>query len=302
MLVDFPGGSTDFNTTSVNIRSLRMNIAESPISATLLLKEMITDPFIKSNVKAQLNLGRVREAIAMEGVEDLQGIITADVDMEGRMSAIEEERYQDFKASGQMIMQDFNFESDSMPVPVEISKAHLNFSPQALEMASFRGKFGKTELRANGVIDNYIAYYLTDETLKGRFDIESGKLDLNEFLTESEAPVTEGAAGEVTNIEGEEEGVIAVPGNVDISLNAKIDELIYEDMILKNIRGMVRMKDKVASITNVRMEVLGGDVTLNGNYDTKNESSPLFDLGFKIEGMDIPSTAETFNTVFCGLV
>lgn len=297
MLVDFPGGGTDFNTTTVDIRSLRMNIAESPISASLLLKEMMTDPFLKSNVQAQLNLGRVKEAIAMEGVDDLQGIITADVDMEGHMSAIEEERYQDFKASGQLIMQDFNFESDSMPVPVQISAAHLNFSPQALELASFRGKMGKTELRANGVIDNYIAYYLTNETLKGRFDIESGKLDMNEFLAESEALVAEGDTSEIATMEGEEEGVVAVLGNVDISLNAKIDELIYEDMTLKNIRGMVRMKDKVASMTNVRMEVLGGDVTLNGNYDTKDESNPLFDLGFNIAGMDIPSAAETFNTV-----
>lgn len=50
-------------------------------------------------------------------------------------------------------------------------------------------------------------------------------------------------------------------------------------------------------MSNVRMEVLGGDITLNGNYNTKDESKPLFDLDFKIAGMDIPSTAETFNTV-----
>ncbi len=297
MLLDFPGGGTDFNTTTVDIRSLRMKVAESPIMASLLLRDMMTDPYLKSSIKAQLNLGRVKEAIAMEGVDDLQGIITADVDLEGRMSAIEKERYNDFKATGQMIMQDFIFNSDSMPVPIEIRTAHLNFSPQALELASFRGNFGNSDLRANGVIDNYIAYYLNDEVLKGRFDVESEKLDMNEFLTESDAPVAEDTASDVQAIEGEEEGVIPVPGNVDILLNARIGELTYEDLSLKDIRGQVRLKDKIASMSDVRMKVLGGDVTLNGNYNTQEETQPLFDFGFKIAAMDIPSSAETFNTV-----
>jgi predicted ester cyclase len=297
MLIDFPGGGTDFNTTTIDLRSLRMKVAESPINASLLLKEMMTDPYMKSSVKAQLNLGRVKEAVAMEGVEDLQGIITADVDMEGRMSAIEQERYQDFKAIGQVILQDFIYYSDSMSVPVQINTAHLNFSPQQLELASFKGKLGETDMRANGSIDNYIAYYLRDETLKGRFDVACDKLDMNEFLTDSEEPVADAAASDESMIESEGEGIIAVPGNVDFAINARINDLRYEDMVLKNIRGQVLVKDKVASMSNVRMDVLGGEVILDGNYDTKDVTKPLFDFGFKIAGMDIPSTAATFNTV-----
>lgn len=296
MLVDFPGGGTDFNTTVIDIRSLRMKVAESPIYGSLLLKEMMTDPYMKSTVKAQVNLGRVKEAIAMEGVDDLQGIITADVDMEGRMSAIEEERYEDFIATGQVIMQDFNFESDSMPVPVHINTAHLNFSPQQLELASFNGTMGKTDITANGSIVNYIAYYLKDEILKGRFNVQSSKFDMNEFLSEGDSPA-ESESGDTTDSIEEEEGVVLIPGNIDFSLNGKIDELIYEDMVLKNVRGDIGLKDHIASLSNLKMDILGGEVMLDGNYDTSEETKPLFDLDFKIVGMDIPSTATTFNTV-----
>ncbi len=292
LAVMFPGGGTDFNRAEVNIPRVKMNIAESPVNASLFLKNMVIDPYINSNVKAQLNLSRVKEAVALEGVQDLAGIITADVDLEGSMSAIEQERYSDFKAAGQVILQDFNYVSDSVLVPVHINTAHLNFNPKNLELASFNGNMGKTDISAQGNISNYLAYVLKDETIKGRFKVQSNVMDMNEFLSDSEDE--EGAS---SLAEDESKGFVKVPGNVDFDLDASVKKLMYEDMELSNLRGTVVLKNNKASLKKVNMDVLGGTVTMDGSYETPEGMNPLFDFAFKIAGMDINSTASTFNTV-----
>ena len=285
----YPGG-VDFNTMEVNIPDIHMDIAESPINGTFFLKTPLTDPYIETTVKSQLNLSNVRQALKMEGVDELNGIITADIDMKGNMSAIEEERYQDFRAAGKVILQDFDYEADSLPVDVHIKNAYLAFDPRQMELTQFNGQFGKTDLKGSGSIDNYLGYFLKDELLHGTFTTNSAVVDLNEFMEEEEG------AGTGT---GEEEplSVIPVPDNVDINLISSIDNLYYGDMDIKNVSGSIEVKEEVASMKNVVMDVLSGKVTMNGDYNTKDEEAPRFDMKFNLESMDITTTANTFNTV-----
>ncbi|MDA0713990.1 MAG: AsmA family protein, partial [Bacteroidetes bacterium] len=228
--VIFPGG-VDFDAMSVEIKQLHLEVAQSPINASFFTKNMLTDPYIKSDIKSQLNLANVKEAISLEGVQDLEGIITADLSLEGRMSAIEQERYEDFKATGQVIMQDFLYRTDSMP-DTRISIATLNFNPRYLELPDMRMTIGKSDLAAQGRITNYLAYYLKDETIQGMFNVQSNLMDMNEFMTEEEVPAEGTAAAEETPM-----ALVNVPGNVDVDLNTTIKTLKYGDMEMKNVQG-----------------------------------------------------------------
>ncbi|NNC83488.1 MAG: AsmA family protein, partial [Flavobacteriales bacterium] len=302
MELDFPGGGTNFNTTTLDLSSVHMNIAESPITGSLFLKDMVTDPFIRTDVKAQLDLGRVKEAVTMDGVQELKGVITADLDLEGAMSAIEAQRYADFKAAGQLIVQDLRIAGDSIPVPVSISTAHLNFTPAYLEMPNLMATLGESDIKANGRISNYLGYALQNEELKGNIQVESRLLDLNEFLVETVAPVQEDSAasndsGQELSEGSEEEGIIPVPAGVDLTLDARLDEVRYENLTLNDIRGRIQVKDEVARMENVSMKTLGGMATMDGTYNTQSLEAPAFDLVFKLNGLNISNTASAFNTV-----
>ncbi|NNK80550.1 MAG: AsmA family protein [Flavobacteriales bacterium] len=293
--IAFPGGGTDFNTTTVDIPSFKMNIAESPLTGSLMLRNMVTDPFLKTALRTQLDMSQIKDVIQMDGITELAGLITADVDLEGKMSAIEEERFKDYKASGQVVLQSFDIAGDSIPVPIHIDKAQLNLSPQALELVNFNGEFGNSDVSASGRIGNYLAYFMNDEMLTGDFELQSRLFDMNQFLEEPDAEKSdEQESGSTVQ---ESEGVILVPGNVDFDLNARIDRLLYENLELKDIRGKIELKDNVASLKGVRMKALGGEVMMTGSYGTQDPNRPRFDFGFDISKMDIPSTASSFNTV-----
>ncbi len=288
--VVFPGGA-DFDAMTVDVKQLHLEIAKSPINASFFTKNMLSDPFIKSDIQSQLNLANVKEAISLEGVQDLEGIITADLSLEGRMSSIEQERYEDFKADGQVIMQDFLYRTDSMP-DTRISIATLNFNPRYLELPDMRMTIGKSDVAAQGRISNYLAWYLKDETIQGAFNVQSKLMDMNEFLSEEEAPAEGAAAAEETPM-----AVVNVPGNVDFDLNTNIKTLKYGDMEMKNVQGKVGIKDHVASMENVKMDMLGGLLTMRGSYSTLPDQAPKVEFGLDVKGFDIPSTANTFNTV-----
>jgi len=283
----------DFSSMFVDITRLHMDLAENPIDANLLVKQALSDdPYLKSSIKSQIDFSSVRDAIPLDANDKLNGFLTADIDLEGNLSAIQKEEYEDFSATGTASLIDFDYASDSIPYETKINSAYLNFSPKLLDLSKFDAKIGEANISATGKIDNYIAWFLNDETLKGRFNVESGLIDLADFMDDTEDNSSSSAA------DSEEElGVIEVPGNLDVVLNAKMDGIRYDNVDMKNVRGKINIKDQKAQMQDVRMELLNGTLILNGTYDTQNKNKPKVDFNYKIDDMGIKESATTFNTV-----
>ena len=287
--IESPSGK-DFSEMKVDISKFHMDLADNPIDATLLVTSALSnDPFLKSSIKSSVDFESIRQAIPLEESDQLRGILTADVDLEGNLSAIGKEDYSNFKAEGTANLIGFNYVSDSLPYPVEIKAAYLNFSPQKLDLTKFDSRIGEVQISATGKIDNYIAWFLNDETLKGRFDFNAGQIDLADFMEDTEE--SEEA------IEETEMGVVEVPGNIDVIINANIDGITYDNVDIKNVRGQIAIADKKAEMKDVRMQMLNGSVVVNGSYDTKDVKAPKVDFNYAIDDMAIKESASTFNAV-----
>lgn len=282
----------DAPSTEVELRRGHMEIAGNPIDAFLNLKSLGQDPMIDATLKAKVILESLGRAVPLEEGDELRGSINADVAINGKMSAIEAEQYDKFKAEGQVIIQDMFFKSDMAAYDMNVDVAYLNFTPQHIELSNFKSRIGRSDIAASGKFNNYLAFALEDEMIQGVFNMNSELLDLNEFMTETEAPTT----SQENPVEEEEYGVINVPSNVDFVLNASIDRLIYDDIDMSNAKGKVVVKDRVASFKDLGMNLLGGNVNINGDYSTVGEQ-PQIDIDFNIKDMDIKQAANAFYTI-----
>lgn len=293
--INSPDGA-DMDKMAIDVTRCDVRIAEGPIRAKLKLRTPMSDPNIDLDLAAQLNLANLKDAMPLEQSEDLNGSVTADVKLKGAMSAIEEERYQDFHASGEVILLDMAYSSDSLPYDMGIDNAYLSFSPEFLEVTQLDVQIGNSDLAAKGRIDNYLAWLLKDETVKGSFDIQSQKFDLVELMGSSEG---EAATTESTGADGVEEAmeVLEVPGNIDFQLTAGIKELIYDNLPMTDVVGDIRVKDRKAELSHFGMKVLDGTVKLNGAYATPEGSQPMVDFGFDIRNMNIKKSAEYIETI-----
>ncbi len=279
---------------TVDVPKFHANFSKNTLDANLSMRRLMSDPFIKSKILANVDLGTLKDFVPMEEGESYQGKLDADVDIEGKMSDLEKGDFEKFKAAGELILSDFIYKSKGLPDEVDIKRVKFTFSPQNLTLNDLKAKMGKSDFEMKGKVDNYFGYMLRDEVLKGDFTFNSNYLDLEALI-----PADEG--GESTpsteSTEAESSEPLLVPGNVDFALATNIGRTRYNGVDVKNVHGNVRLKDEVATLENLTMSTLGGTVGLKGSYNTQNHAQPKMDFGYSLSDVDIHQLATHFLTV-----
>lgn len=288
----FAGGE-NMDLMTVDVPKFHANFSKNSIDANLALRRMLSDPFIKSKILADIDLSTLKDFVPMAEGESYRGKLDADVNIEGKMSDLEKENFEAFKASGELILSNFLYKSADLPDPVDIKKVMFTFSPKNLTLNELNAKMGKSDFAMQGKVDNYFGYMLRDEVLKGDFTFHSNYLDLESLIPAGEESTEPAPAAE----EPASSEPLLVPGNIDFALATTIGKTRYNGIDVKNIRGNVRLKDEVATLENLTMNTMGGTVGLKGAYNTQNHSKPKMDFGYSLQEVDIHELATNFLTV-----
>lgn len=277
--------------TLIDIKKFHVEMAGNPVDVKMVIKTPESDPNIDGNIKAKIDLASVKDFIPMDEGESMTGIITSDVQLKGKMSSIEKERYDEFKAAGQFTIEKMNYTTKDMPSTI-INILKLNFSPQFVELVSFDSKLGKSDIQADGRIDNFMQYVFKDSLLTGKFTMKSNSFDLNEWMSDEDGdPETESSTDTAAM------AVIEVPSNIDFVLNSTIGKLLYENYGITDLSGQIIVRNSRVDMSNLKMNMMGGSIAMSGSYDSKNIKKPQVDFALDISNFDIPTTYKTFNTV-----
>ncbi len=280
-----PGG--DLNNTVVNVKRASFNLAGEPFDARLLVKTPMTDPNLDGAIKGRVVLENMGKVIKLDEGTKLAGTVNADVTMKGNMSAIEKEQYQDFNAAGFITAQNVNYAAKDLAQPINVNSARLDFNPQTVKLSNFAMTAGSSDIKADGVFTNMLGYVFKDQLLKGNLNMSSNFFDVNPWMAPDNAPKTESAPMEVVDI----------PQNIDFTLNADMKHVVYDNLDLKNMKGNIVVRDKKLNFNNVTTELLDGNFTMNGFYDSRNINQPLADMKLKINQISIREMFTKFNTV-----
>ncbi len=172
------------------------------------------------------------------------------------------------------------------------AKGH--FTPSSFKLEKFTTLIDdKNDLKASGEVTNVFPYLFDDEKLGGEIYVSSKFFNLNDFMTieESDEPVAKQTASADEDIEPFE-----VPENIDMTIHANMKKVIYDDMNLSNLKGDVIVANQKAALSDVKANTLGGEISIDGQYDSNNKEKPGFDLDFGLEDIDIRKAFEQFNT------
>lgn len=283
--------------TTIDVNKFHVEMAGNPIDITAHVKTPISDPDLRAEFRGTIDLSSVKDFIPTEKGDDLSGIIKSDISVAGKMSSIDKKEYDKFKASGSLAIDKMNYKTASLPYEVHLNTMLLNFTTQFVELAKFDAKMGKSDVQANGRIDNLIQYLFKDSLIKGAFAINSNLMDLNELTGSSASTTAAAPAATTAPTSTASTGVAAVPANIDFNLDAKIGKVIYTNLILDNMIGNIVVRNQKVDMTNLKMNTMGGALTINGFYETSNIKKPTTGLNLKVENFDIQETFKTFNSV-----
>jgi len=275
--------------TTVNVEGFHMELAGNPFDMTFELKTPISDPDFKGSMVGKIDLNALSEAIPLDSI-NLSGIIDMSVTMAGRLSMIEKEQYDSFKASGKMNIANMLVAMKGYP-EVKINEAGFEFTPAYAAMNRADLNIGgKSDFVISGRLENYIPYVIKNDVIRGNLSLRSKLVDMTEIM--SKIGVDRTVVEDTTAL-----ALIKVPENLDFDFNALINEFIYDKIKAQNVKGHIIVRNGILSIRETGMNILGGSITMNADYDTRDTLKPVMKTDFTMQHMAVKDAFNTFNTV-----
>jgi hypothetical protein len=278
-----PQGGLDL--TKIDIGKFDASIAGNPLTATLHIATLVSDPQLKGNLSGRIDFASLKQSIPMDSV-DLKGIIDAAIDFGGQYSSIEKGQYENFKTDGTISLKDFMFASKDLPQKIEIKSADIRLNPKAITLNSLSGNMGQTDFAANGSLTNYWAYILKKGVLNGNMTLSSNYLNINQLMpvTTSKDTIAAGKPFEV-------------PENINFAIQSSINRILYDRMTITGITGKVLIKERKVILDGLNMNLLNGKVLVSGAYSTPKTEVPNFDFKMDIKDFDLPTAYQSLSIV-----
>lgn len=270
--------------TYVDINKLNFRIDQDAFSANGSIRNLTGNMLVNMALKGTINLENITRAYPLELEQDLNGIVTADVTTSFDMNSVENEQYQNVKSSGTATIRDFSYTSPEIPNEVKLATARLQFNPATVNLENTTLTTGQTDLAVNGTLQNLMGYLFTDQKLKGNFNVTSNTFSVNDFMVKETAE--EGAASQTTTAEVAGDEAIKIPSFLDANIDFTANRVLYDNLVLNNTKGSLRIVDETASLSNVTSSIFNGNILLNGVVSTR-EAIPNFAMQLELQAIDI---------------
>ena len=267
------------NDTYVNLDKLSFSIDQDIFSAKANIKNIATNALVDAALKGTINLGNLSKAYPIKLDKPLSGILKADVTTKFDMKSVETSQYQNINNAGLMSLTGFKY-VDENGKGMNINSAVVQFNPSRVNLQEFKATTGKSDISLTGVLENFYGFVFRNQELKGNFDMNSNMLAVSDFMTTSE-PVK---GGEVKKAEA-----MKIPAFLNCSLTAKANTVLYDNLTLKDCSGKLIVKDQAVTLENVKTNIFGGQIEINGMVSTKAKT-PKFDMSLGLNKVDIAQT------------
>lgn len=166
----------------VNIGNLTFKIDQDTFAAKGSLRNVTTNMIVDMAVNGTLNLANLDKAYPLELEQQLNGILKANVNTKFDMLSLEKEQYQNVKSAGTISLDKFTYASPELPNEINIEKANVNFKPETITLDKMEVTTGKSDLAAQGTINNLMGFLFSKQDLKGTFDVTSEVFAVNDFM------------------------------------------------------------------------------------------------------------------------
>jgi len=297
--VDYRGADVD--ASRVDLEQFHLLLGGNPFDMLMKLDHPISDMHVAGRAEGMIDFASLKDIVPMEDL-DLAGTMKTNISWDALMSHIEQEQYDRVDLDGSLAIEGVVLETPDIPVPVTLEKIAMLFNPNMVELSAFDMKLGSSDLHMKGELENFIPYVFDGQTLSGRLDVASTLFNANEFLPEAQEESDGGgtASGD-TIVPVPPDSVatppgIKIPENIDFSMTVDMQRIEYEEIVIEDMTGSLKVAGGVATMDHMQMDIIEGRLTSTGSIDTRGEFAEA-DFVLEMEAVDIPSAYRTFVSV-----
>ncbi|MGI9545915.1 MAG: AsmA-like C-terminal region-containing protein, partial [Flavobacteriaceae bacterium] len=270
--------------TSLKIENAAFQIDEDVFQIQAVITEIMGKMEVKSYAKGSINLDKLSQAYPVPASADLSGRLLGDVNIEFTLADIENQNYQQIALDGELDVTGLNYSFESLPNPLKVHTLKAELGPKHIEIKEVAGITGSTDFSAVGRLENTLGFLFNEEVLKGNFEMKSNSFVIADLFVE----------GSTNDSETEEEESFKIPTYLDLNLNALVGKAVYDNVVMYDLAGNLRIKDEVITFSEISSRMLDGRLVFDGLVSTKNEK-PSFRMTLDMSRLNIGSTFESIE-------
>ncbi|MDQ1166330.1 AsmA family protein [Flavobacterium sp. SORGH_AS_0622] len=242
-----------------------------------------------AKIKGELNVGRIYQVFSQKGL-DLTGYAKADLSLKGKQSYATTGQYDKLDNKGTLILKNIKATSELFPKAFFIKQGNFRFQNEKMWFEKFNASYGKSDFDINGYLLNTINYFLESHgTLSGNFNLKSKLINVDEFMA------LEKGENKDRNIEVEYakedhpkmSGVVIIPKNLNVSLNASADKVEYNGLVFNKLNGKTGITKGGFYLENTTFNIIDCILGIDATYKDESPTAAHFDAHFRAKDFDV---------------
>jgi AsmA protein len=242
-----------------------------------------------AKIKGELNVGRIYQVFSQKGL-DVTGYAKADLSLKGKQSYATTGQYDKLDNKGTILLRNIKATSELFPKSFFIKQGNFRFQNEKMWFEKFYASYGKSDFDINGYLLNTINYFLESHgTLNGNFNMKSKLINVDEFMALKKGENKD------RNIEVEYakedhpkmSGVVIVPKNLNVSLNANADKVEYNGLVLNKLSGKVGISKAGFYLEKATFDIIDCILGIDAVYKDESPTAAHFDAHFTAKDFSV---------------
>ena len=270
--------SNDLKNLEIHIPKMEACVEGKDFKLALYLKNPFLDPYVNGFVQGELNLSSLQKYLPVFSGNDLKGLLTANLFMQGKMSDIDDKNYENVRMNGDLALKDFKLTESNKWISIKTLKAIL--TPEGMTLPLIKGNYNGNPLSISGKISNILAIFSPLKTLKGSINVSAEKTNIDYWIVSSDLQREKSTFKHnnfTKNLQKEAE--IRSPKIIpyDVKINFKTSKLLYNGTSFDffNLNGNYKLNSLF--INSLRFKYQNLNIRAKGNLN--NLDNYLFENG-----------------------
>ena len=250
-----------WNDLIIDIPQFSLSTLGKPFRGKVNLKNVMADPIIDMMMEGELDMNTIGKLIGGDEINFESGSLATDFILKGKQSDFENEAYANIQFDGDASLKDFKADYYEYK-DIVIDDVQLQFEPSALSMKQLSGKLGQSDFSGDIELENPLAYFITDKSMKGNVNLKSDLIDLTPYL--SEATDTDLVSNPTATGETFDESIIR---ESLVTYNVDIKEVRHPDYKIENVKSVGKLSAENVNLSKSSIVLNDQAISFDGNLE-----------------------------------
>lgn len=279
------GESNNSHTSELILDQLEADFGAGHISGKYTLSNFV-NPYIKCDANATLDIGTAKDFFKIDTLEVASGSLILNLNYEGyikELNNIEAKDLQKLTATGTAQVINGEIKFINSPRTIKNINGGFQFNNNNIRIDSLAAQTERSSFQLKGNFNNLLAYlFIENQTLTIHTKLYASKLVLDELLINSDT-------------EDENDETLALPENIRFNFNAQVDTFQFKKFRATDLKGKIKLEEKVLTATNLSFYAMDGKITGNVALDDSHEGEILITSKTHLQNINIQKLFTQFE-------